>query len=96
MPPTLLAESIASTFKPENQSPNLKTALRIANAFTSYSAETLKETLDECAAEDYVASILPSALGWNPVKKDGIVGMFPGIWSKINGMQVRSRLHCSQ
>jgi len=90
MPPTILADSIASTYKPENQSPNLKTALRICDAFTSYSAETLKQTLDECAAEDYVASILPesmNAVGWHPMKKEGMIQMFPQIWGRISGMQ---------
>ena len=94
MPPTLLADSIASTLKPENQSPNLKTALRICDALTSYSPETLKETLNECAADDFIASILPesmSALGWNPIKKAEMIEMFPQmVWPKINGMQVRT------
>ncbi|KAF8335721.1 uncharacterized protein EI90DRAFT_249596 [Cantharellus anzutake] len=65
-----LAAPLAATLK--DQSPNLKTALRLLDAYTSYSDETLKTTFDETVTDDFALVALPESLsvfGWTQLNK---------------------------
>ncbi|KAF8316476.1 uncharacterized protein EI90DRAFT_3134392 [Cantharellus anzutake] len=88
MAPVQLAAPLATTLK-DHQSPNLKTALRLLEARTSYSYETLKVTLDECCTDNFTWTPLPdeslSALGWSQCNKSKFIDTFQNViwkWTK--------------
>ncbi|KAF8335723.1 uncharacterized protein EI90DRAFT_3046917 [Cantharellus anzutake] len=84
-----LAAPLAATLK--DQSPNLKTALRLLDAYTSYSDETLKTTFDEITTDDFALVALPESLsvfGWTQLNKLEFSLAIQNLgWKGIKGLQ---------
>ncbi|KAF8316013.1 uncharacterized protein EI90DRAFT_3048708 [Cantharellus anzutake] len=90
MATTQLAEHLTAARKAP--SPNVKTALRLCDAWISYSDETLKTAMDECVADSFVWNALPESLstpGWNQLNKAAFIEAFrTAWWAAIKGMQL--------
>ncbi|KAF8334862.1 uncharacterized protein EI90DRAFT_3014723 [Cantharellus anzutake] len=90
MPATQLTKHLAAALK--EPSPNLKTALRLCDAWTSYSYDTMKAIIDECVVDDYVWNALPESIilpGWNQMKKSEFIEAFgTAWWPAMKGMQM--------
>ncbi|KAF8315497.1 uncharacterized protein EI90DRAFT_348457 [Cantharellus anzutake] len=91
MPPIQIAAPLAAAFN--NQSPNLKTALRLTEAFFSYTPESLRATFDKDVADDFTWIPLPQslkALGWNPLSKEESIKAIPFFFERIKDLEVHN------
>ncbi|KAF8340430.1 uncharacterized protein EI90DRAFT_3150809 [Cantharellus anzutake] len=89
MPPIQIAAPLAAAFN--NQSPNLKTALRLTEAFFSYTPESLRATFDKDVADDFTWIPLPQslkALGWNPLSKEESIKAIPFFFERIKDLEI--------